>query len=51
MPQIFPMNWILLSIIMFIAIITFMAHLYFISFKNLNKKMKKKHSILMLFKW
>nr|UXG58647.1 ATP synthase F0 subunit 8 [Dermacentor albipictus] len=52
MPQIFPINWILLSIIMFLTIMAFMTHLYFISFNNLNmKNSEKKHTILMTFKW
>nr|UXG58557.1 ATP synthase F0 subunit 8 [Dermacentor albipictus] len=52
MPQIFPMNWILLSIIMFLTIMALMAHLYFISFNNLNVKNKEeKNTILMTFKW
>nr|UXG58574.1 ATP synthase F0 subunit 8 [Dermacentor albipictus]UXG58621.1 ATP synthase F0 subunit 8 [Dermacentor albipictus]UXG58660.1 ATP synthase F0 subunit 8 [Dermacentor albipictus]UYB78031.1 ATP synthase F0 subunit 8 [Dermacentor albipictus]UYB78044.1 ATP synthase F0 subunit 8 [Dermacentor albipictus] len=52
MPQIFPMNWILLSIIIFLTIMTFMTHLYFISFNNLNIKNKEEnHTILMTFKW
>nr|UXG58541.1 ATP synthase F0 subunit 8 [Dermacentor albipictus] len=52
MPQIFPMNWILLSIIMFFTIMTFMAHLYFISFNNLNvKNSGEKYTVLLTFKW
>nr|QFQ33834.1 ATP synthase F0 subunit 8 [Amblyomma geoemydae] len=52
MPQLFPMNWLILTIIFLIFMVVMTIHIYFfkVEFKFLIKKFKKNNKIFM-FKW
>uniref|UniRef100_UPI0030FEA5D2 ATP synthase subunit 8 n=1 Tax=Amblyomma postoculatum TaxID=3107720 RepID=UPI0030FEA5D2 len=54
MPQLFPMNWFLLNILMMFFILLILTNTYFIKINNIknNSNKEKKYSMQkMLFKW
>nr|YP_009560373.1 ATP synthase F0 subunit 8 [Haemaphysalis bancrofti]QAB05940.1 ATP synthase F0 subunit 8 [Haemaphysalis bancrofti] len=54
MPQIFPLNWMLITILMMIMLIMIMSMTYFLKLFNLFKSLNNKNKIEMkhlAFKW
>nr|UNO54069.1 ATP synthase F0 subunit 8 [Haemaphysalis qinghaiensis]UXD79098.1 ATP synthase F0 subunit 8 [Haemaphysalis qinghaiensis] len=52
MPQIFPMNWLLISLIIMTMIIIIMVMTYFINMNiNSNNSFKKYTNKMISFKW
>uniref|UniRef100_UPI0030FE31AF ATP synthase subunit 8 n=1 Tax=Amblyomma limbatum TaxID=591489 RepID=UPI0030FE31AF len=53
MPQLFPMNWILLTMFMFVMMITMIVNLYFLLILNLNlyKNIPKPNMHILSNKW
>nr|UNO54147.1 ATP synthase F0 subunit 8 [Dermacentor (Indocentor) sp.] len=52
MPQIFPMNWLMISISLLMSLLTMIIIMYFIKFNNLKiSYFKKKNSFSPNYKW
>uniref|UniRef100_UPI0030FE4EFE ATP synthase subunit 8 n=1 Tax=Amblyomma calabyi TaxID=3065602 RepID=UPI0030FE4EFE len=53
MPQLFPMNWILLTMFTFVMMITMIVNLYFLLILNLNlhKSIPKSNMHVLSNKW